>query len=126
MRALGLAAGLDQAYKHPNNTLQLEVSFYLKPTFKKGSHVKVWLFSTEMNLLKRSMRSCQHMNLLDLLGAVHKRRWNFLGHFLIPSPPCRNFNPNLPNPYLLISCNIFATSKFETPLPLKYSDVFYG
>ena len=27
MRALGLAAGLDQAYKHPNNTLQIEVSY---------------------------------------------------------------------------------------------------
>ena len=30
MRALGLAAGLDQAYKHPNNALQLEVSYLLR------------------------------------------------------------------------------------------------
>ena len=41
MRALGLAAGLDQAYKHPNNTLQLEVSFYFKSTLKKGPYVKL-------------------------------------------------------------------------------------
>ena len=52
-------------------------------------------------------------------GAVHKRCRNFLGHFWYPPPPCRNFKPNLPNPYLLISCNI------EIWDPLKYSNVFY-
>ena len=86
MRALGLAAGLDQAYKHPNNTLQLEVSFYVKPIFKQGPYVKLWLFSTEMNLFKRSIRSCHYMDLLDLLGAVHKRRRNLLGHLDNPLP----------------------------------------
>ena len=39
-------------------------------------------------------------------GAVFKRRRNFFGRFFFPPPPCWNFNPDLPNPYLLISCNI--------------------
>ena len=43
--------------------------------------------------------------------------WPFL---IPPSPPYRNFDPYLPNFYLLISCN----TEFETLL--KYSDVFYG
>ena len=30
----------------------------------------------------------------------------FLAIFDTPPPPCRNFNPDLPNPYLLISYNI--------------------
>ena len=41
--------------------------------------------------------------------------------FLIPPPPCRNSDPNLPNFYLLIYCNIGIS---VPPLPLKYSDVF--
>ena len=40
------------------------------------------------------------------LGAVHKRCQNFFGHFWYPPPPCRNFSPDLPNHYLVISCNI--------------------
>ena len=40
------------------------------------------------------------------LGAVHKRRRNFFGRFWYPPPPCRNFDPDLPNFYLLISCTI--------------------
>ena len=42
--------------------------------------------------------------------------------FLIPPSPCRNFNLDLPNLYLLLSCNI----EIWALLPLKYSDVFYG
>ena len=38
-------------------------------------------------------------------GAIHKRRWIFLP-FLIFPPPCRNFDPDLPNFHLLISYNI--------------------
>ena len=56
------------------------------------------------------------------LGAVHKRRRNFLA-VLIPPPPCRNFDPDLPNFHLLISCNIGI---WDPPPPLKYFDVFYG
>ena len=40
--------------------------------------------------------------------------------FLIPPPPCRNVDPDLPNFYLLILCNIRIWG------PLKFSDVFYG
>ena len=40
--------------------------------------------------------------------------------FLIPPPPCQNFDPDLPNFNLLISCNIRIWG------PLKFSDVFYG
>ena len=40
------------------------------------------------------------------------------------APPCRNFDPDLPNFYLLISCNI-GISDLPTPT-LKYSDAFYG
>ena len=58
-----------------------------------------------------------------VLGAVHKRRRNFFGHFWYPPPPCRNFDPDLPNFYLLISCNIGI---WDPPPHLKYSDVFYG
>ena len=47
----------------------------------------------------------------------------FWGHFWPPPPPCRNFDPDLPNFYLLISCNIKIS---DPPSPLKYSDVFYG
>ena len=54
-------------------------------------------------------------------GAVHKRRRNFLGHFLYPPPQCLNFNPDLPNPYLLIPCNIKI---LEPPPPLKISTSF--
>ena len=44
--------------------------------------------------------------------------------FDTPLPrPCRNFDPDLPNFYLLISCNIGIS---DPPTPLKYSDVFYG
>ena len=32
-----------------------------------------------------------------ILGAIHKRRQNFLGRFLYPPPPCRNFDPDLQN-----------------------------
>ena len=60
-----------------------------------------------------------------LLGAVHKRRQNFLGHFWYPPPPCWNFNPDLPNPYLQISCN-FEIWDPPSPPPPKISDVFYG
>ena len=38
---------------------------------------------------------------------VHIRRQNFFGHFWYLPHPCRNFNPELPNPCLLISCNVF-------------------
>ena len=41
------------------------------------------------------------------IGDIHKRRQNFFG-------PCRNFDPDLPNFYLLISCNI----RIWGPLPL--------
>ena len=40
-----------------------------------------------------------------------------------PPPPCRNFDPDLPNFHLLISCNIGIS---DPPSPLKYSYVFYG
>ena len=58
----------------------------------------------------------------SLQGAVHKRCRNFLAVFDTPLPhaPCRNFDPDLPNSYLLISCNI----RISNPLPLKYSDFF--
>ena len=41
--------------------------------------------------------------------------------FLMP-PTCRNFDPDLPNLYLLISCNIGI---LDPLLFLKYFDVFY-
>ena len=41
-----------------------------------------------------------------LLGTIHKRRRNFFVRFWYPTPPCRNFDPDLPSFYLLISCNI--------------------
>ena len=57
------------------------------------------------------------------LRAVHKRCRKFFGRFLYPPPPYRNFDPDLPNFYDLISCNIGI---WDSPPPLKYSDVFYG
>ena len=54
---------------------------------------------------------------------VHKRCRNCFGHFWYPPPPCRNFDPDLPNVYLQISCNIEIS---DLPPTLKYSDVFYG
>ena len=57
------------------------------------------------------------------MGAVHKRRRNFFGRFRYPPPPCQNFDPDLPNFYFLISCNIGI---WDHPPPLKYADVFYG
>ena len=39
-------------------------------------------------------------------GAVHKRCRNCFGHFWYPPPPCRNFHPDLPKFYPLISCYI--------------------
>ena len=47
------------------------------------------------------------------LGTLHKRRRNFFGLFWYPPPPCRNFDPDLPNFYLVISCNI----EIRDPLP---------
>ena len=44
----------------------------------------------------------------------------FLVIFLYPPPPCRHFNHDFPNPYLLISCNIKI---WDHPSPLKYSDI---
>ena len=42
--------------------------------------------------------------------------WPFSGSFfLYPPPPCRNFDPDLPNVYILISCNI----QISDPLPPK-------
>ena len=63
------------------------------------------------------------MEWVEHYGAVHKRRRNIFGHFWYPPPPCRNFDPDLPNFYLLISCNIGI---WDPPPPLWYSDVFYG
>ena len=60
------------------------------------------------------------------LGAIHKRCQNFFGHFWYPPSPCRNFDPDLPNFYLLISCNIGISDPLLGPFPLKYSDVCYG
>ena len=58
------------------------------------------------------------------VGAVHKRRRIFwaifdtaIPHIGITTMIC------LPNPYLLISCNIKI---WNPPFPLKYFDVFYG
>ena len=55
-------------------------------------------------------------------GAVNKRRRNFFGRFWHPPPPCRNFDPDLPNFYLMISCNIEI---WDPPYPLKHFDIFY-
>ena len=57
------------------------------------------------------------------LGAIHKRRRNIFGRFWYPPPPCWNFDSDLPNFYILISCNIRIS---DPPSPLKYYDVFYG
>ena len=63
-------------------------------------------------LLRLSM---QKIKLSFWLGAVHKRRRNSFWPFLNPNPPCRNFDADLPNFYLLISCNIGISD----PLPPK-------
>ena len=47
---------------------------------------------------------------------TNKRRQNFFGRFWYPPPPCRNFYPNLPNFYLLISYNIGIS---DPPSPPK-------
>ena len=48
--------------------------------------------------------------------AVHKRGRNFLNVFDTSLPsPCRNFEPDLPNFYLIIFCNI----RISDPLPHK-------
>ena len=41
-----------------------------------------------------------------IIWAVHKIRQNLFGHFWYPPSQCRNFDPELTNSYLLISCNI--------------------
>ena len=92
-----------------------------------------WSYSPQLNCL---LQRCQYLNLhfqrpkiarydylFLILGAIHKRHRNFLAVYLwYPPPPCRNFDPDLPNFFLLISCNI----RISEPLPLKYSNVFYG
>ena len=56
---------------------------------------------------------CSRMNMyVFVLGAVRKRRRNFLAFFVTPPPPCRNSDPDLTNFYLLISCNIQFNLKF--------------
>ena len=47
-------------------------------------------------------------------GAIYKRPWNIFGLFWYPLPPYQNFDPDLPNFYFLISCNIRI---WDTPHP---------
>ena len=65
--------------------------------------------------LKKIERNRKHLNRgvpvfdaleIQWLGAVHKRRRNSFWPFLNPPPPYRNFDLDLLNFYLLISCNI--------------------
>ena len=53
-----------------------------------------------------SILSKNELYYYDALGAVHKRRRKFFVRFWYPPPPCRNFDPDLTNFYLLISFNI--------------------
>ena len=70
-----------------------------------------------------TIAAIQKMNVQIPLGAIHKRRRYLFGRFWYPPPPCQNFDPDFPNFYLLISCNIGI---WDTPSPLEYSDFFYG
>ena len=53
---------------------------------------------------------------VSVTRVVHKRHRNFFGCFWYPSPPCWKFDPDLPNFYLLISCNIRI---WDDPSPLN-------
>ena len=80
--------------------------------------IKLW-----SKLFQGAKCSEEQSNLWLCKRAVHKRRRNSFGHFWYPPPPFRNFDPDLPNFYLLIFCNIGIS---DLSPPLKYSDVFYG
>ena len=55
--------------------------------------------------------------------AIHIRRSKKKLPFLITLSLCWNFDPDSPDFYPLISCNIRI---WDHPSPLKYSDIFYG
>ena len=80
--------------------------------------------NVEKKMLKISTEWVQNIYEVGLeclpLVAVHNRCRNCFGRFWYPPPPCRNFDPDLPNFYLLLSCN---NEICDPPSPLKYSDV---
>ena len=88
-----------------------QVLFVTKPFYTFEQDWKVFQFI------------CCRSSFLIIYGAVYKRCRNFFGDFWYPPPLCRNFYPDLPNSYLLMSCNIEI---WDPPPPLEYSDVFYG
>ena len=49
-------------------------------------------------------------------GPFIKDVGNFFGRFWYPPSPCRNFDPDLPNFFLLISCNIGIWDAPSPPL----------
>ena len=59
------------------------------------------------------------------MGLSIKDVWIFMAVFDTPPPPCRNFDPDLPNFYLLKFWNIGIWDPTNLP-SLKYSDFFYG
>ena len=61
---------------------------------------------------------------LSSIGAVHKRRWNFLAIFDTPLPHVEISTLIYLTPtFYIISCNIEI---WDPPPRLKYFDVFYG
>lgn len=71
MRALGLAAGLDQAYKHPNNTLQLEVCFWII------HHIKFHCIGLISRMLF-AFKSWQKIFVLNYLIGIIPRHIHFI------------------------------------------------
>jgi len=65
---------------------QVKTSFPKKLAFENGHHAKSAIDSTQMNVLKRSMRSFPHMELLCMeLGGIQQLRGQ---NFAIVPPPC--------------------------------------
>ena len=61
----------------------------------------------------------------DTPGVVHKRGRIFLAVFDTPLTPCRNFDPDIPDFYLLKS-NFLQHLNLRPPSRIKYSDLFFG
>ena len=115
---------MERVWDHIGNVLLLvKLRSGYKKTLLRLIKSQTWLnlllAPTAFNAKNKVPVSCQHgacKNLVRLLlRAVHKRRQISFWPFLNLNPPCRNFHADLPNFYLLISCNIGISD----PLPPK-------
>ena len=92
----------------PNSAWIIHVSYrFIDQYF----HLSCMIFSLQTKKVS-AKQWVETFSELVSLGAVHKRRRNFFAVVDTPPPPCQILDPDLPNFYLLISCNIIISAFF--------------